>query len=83
MIEDKIFYSVIGFNNVKKYASFSRDGYVRKGNAQRVARKLIKKGYEKVIIRLEEVFLRDDNNEFSSSGAIEIYTQEGLEILRK
>lgn len=83
MIKDKLFYSVIGFNNVKEHASFSRDGYVRKGNAQKVARKLIKKGYEKVIIRLEEVFLRDENNEFSSSGVIEVYTQKGLEILRK
>lgn len=83
MIMDIIFYSVIGFSNVNKYASFSKDGYVRKGNAQRVARKLIKEGYKRVVIRLEEVFLRDENIEISSSEAIELYSPKGLEILRK
>lgn len=79
---NKVFYSVVGFKNVKKLATFSKDGYIRKGNAQRVAKDLIAKGYELVMIRLENIWLRNENNEFSSSTPIEKYTQHGIEILK-
>lgn len=34
------------------------------------------------MIRLENIWLRNENNEFSSSTPIEKYTQHGIEILK-
>lgn len=80
-IRDKIFYSVIGFKNAKGNATFSKDGYIKKGNAQRIAKNLIIKGYDHVILRLEEVWLRNESNEFSASTPIEEYTINGVKQL--
>lgn len=71
-IEDKIFYTVVGFLNKNEKATFYRDGYIRIANARRVAGDLCKKGYERVVIKKEEVFLRDDNNDFSASSFVEV-----------
>lgn len=74
VIENKKFYSVIGFKQKDMRASFYKDGYIRKGYAQRIALKLIREGYEKVIIRLEEVFFRDEYHDYSCSSVIEKFT---------
>lgn len=80
-IKDKIFYCVVGFQDANKMATFSKDGYIKKGNAERIAKDLISKGYEQVILRRENVWLRNDNNEFSTSTPIEKYTKNGMVIL--
>ena len=82
-IKDKTFYSVHGWKNISSMAEFSKYGYIKKGNAQRIARDLISKGFEKVILRRENVWLRNDDNEFSESTPIEEYTQNGIESLVK
>lgn len=73
-IRDKVFYSVVGFEDKTKMATFCKDGYKRFENAKKTADKLIKDGYDLVNIRKEEIYYRDDNNEFSSSGIIETLT---------
>lgn len=82
VVMDKIFYSVYGFKDKTKNATFSKDGYIKKGNAERTAKGLISKGYDQVILRRENVWFRNENNEFSDSVAIEKYTQNGVEVLR-
>lgn len=71
-ITDQVFYTVVGFKNRNEKATFYREKYIRGGYARRIAENLIKKGYEQVVIRKEEVFLQDDNNVFSASGIIEV-----------
>lgn len=71
-IEDKIFYAVVGFKSKNEQATFYKDKYIRRGNARRVAGNLLKKGYECVVIRKEEIFLQDDNNDFSASSVLEV-----------
>ena len=68
-IKNKTFYMVVGFKNKK--IVFDKDGYIRIGNARRVAAKLLQSGCERVVLKKEEVFLRDDNNEFSAIGTLE------------
>lgn len=82
-IKDKTFYSVHGWEDTKSIATFSKYGYIKKGNAQKVAINLIKKGFKQVILRCENVWFRNDDNEFSESTPIEIYTQNGMELLKK
>lgn len=82
-IKDKIFYSVTGWNDVTSMATFSKYGYIKKGNAQRVAKNLIEKGFKQVILRRENVWFRNDENEFSESTPIEVYTKSGIELLKK
>ena len=79
-VKDKNFYSVVGFKDITKWATFSKDGYVKKGNAQRVARNLIKKGYEHVVLRCETIWLKDEFNEFSESTPIEVYTMNRYNV---
>lgn len=81
-MKDKVFYCVVGFKDVTKMATFLKDGYVKKGNAQRVAKRLIEQGFEEVMLRREEVWFRNDDNEFSASTPIEKYTSNGCELLR-
>lgn len=69
-IRDKTFYSVIGFKNPGEWATFHKDDYVRLGNARRVAENLKQQGFDHVVIRREEIFLRNEHNEFSSSSPI-------------
>jgi len=69
-IRDKTFYSVVGFKNAGEWAVFHKDNYVRLGNAKRVATSLKAKGFERVVVRREEIFLRNEHNEFSSSTPI-------------
>ena len=66
-IRDKTFYSVVGFKKLGEWATFHKDNYVRFGNAKRVAAGLKANGFERVMIRRENIFLRNDHNEFSSS----------------
>ena len=66
-IRDKTFYSVVGFKTAGEWATFHKDNYVCLGNAKRVATSLKAKGFERVVVRREEIFLRNENNEFSSS----------------
>lgn len=80
-IRDKIFYNVIGFKDATKQATFD-ETYIKKGNAQRMAKELVKKGYEQVILRQEEVWFRNESNEFSASTPIEKYTNNGCEIMK-
>lgn len=80
--KDKVFYTVVGFKDIRKQADFDRDGYIKKSNAQRVARNLIAKGYLQVILRREEVWFRNELNEFSASTPIEKYTDNGCVILK-
>lgn len=71
-IEDKVFYTVVGFKNKNECATFYKDKYIRMGNAKKVASNLIKSGYERVVIRKEEIFLQDDNNDFSASSVLKV-----------
>ena len=82
-IRDKVFYCVVGFKDATKMATFDKDDYVKKGNAQRAARRLIKQGFEEVMLRREEVWLRNDDNEFSASTPIEKYTSKGMEEIKQ
>ena len=69
-IRDKTFYAVVGFKNPGEWAAFHKDNYVRFGNAKRVAENLKQQGFDHVVIRREEIFLRNEHNEFSSSSPI-------------
>ena len=80
-IKDEIFYTVVGFENPNKAATFYKDGYKRKGNAIRMIRKLIAKGFQQVMLRQENVWFRNESNEFSESSPIASYTPEGCQIL--
>lgn len=71
-ITDQVFYSVVGFRNKNEKATFYREKYIRKGDARRMANNLIKKGYDRAVIRKEEIFLQDDNNVFSASSVLEV-----------
>lgn len=71
-IEDKMFYAVVGFKKKNEQATFYKDKYIRVGNARRAASDLIKMGYERVVIRKEEIFLQDDSNDFSASGVLKV-----------
>ena len=82
-IRDKVFYCVVGFKDAAKMATFHKDDYVKKGNAQRTARQLVEHGFEEVMLRREEVWLRNDDNEFSSSTPIEKYTSKGMEEINQ
>lgn len=69
-IRDKTFYAVVGFKNPGEWATFHKDDYVRLGNAKRVAENLKQQGFDHVVIRREEIFFRNEHNEFSSSSPI-------------
>ena len=69
-IRDKTFYAVVGFKNPGEYATFHKENYVRFANAKRVAAGLKEKGFAHVVIRREDIFLRNEHNEFSSSTPI-------------
>lgn len=69
-IRDKTFYAVVGFKKLGEWASFHKHNYVRLGNAKRVATGLKEKGFERVMIRRDNIFLRNEHNEFSSSTPI-------------
>ena len=77
-IRDTILYCVVGFKNAKEWATFHKDDYKKIGNARRKAKELIKDGYELVHIRQEDISIRNEFTEISSSGVIETYTQEGV-----
>ena len=78
-IRDTILYCVVGFKNTKEMmATFYKDDYKKIGNARRKAKELIKDGYELVDIRQEDISIRNEFMEISSSGVIETYTQEGV-----
>lgn len=81
-IKDKVFYKVVGFEDKANYATFCQDGYTQKGDAQKVARGLIANGYELVILRCEEIWLRNEMNEFSASIPVEEYTHNGYELMK-
>lgn len=71
-IRDKTFYAVVGFKKVDEMATFYKDKYKRIGNARRVAKDLIKQGYEMVVLRKEEIIFQNDNNDYSVSSVIEV-----------
>lgn len=81
-IKDKIFYSVVGFKDATKMATFHQDGYIKKDDAQMIAKNLIANDYEQVILRCEEVWLRNESNEFSASFPIEKYTCDGCVLIK-
>lgn len=71
-ITDQVFYTVVGFKNRNEKATFYREKYIRRGYARRIADNLIKRGYKCAVIRKEEIFLQDDNNDFSASSVVEV-----------
>ena len=71
-IIDQVFYTVVGFKNRNEKATFYREKYIRRGYARRIANNLIKKGYERAVVRKEEMFLQDNNNDFSVSNVVEV-----------
>ena len=77
-IRDTILYCVVGFKNAKEMATFYKDDYKNIENARITAKESISDGYEMVYIRKEDISIRNEFTEISSSGVIETYTQKGV-----
>lgn len=69
-IRNKTFFTVVGFEKADQWATFDKDGISSIEEAKQIAEQLKKSGFEHVVIRQEDIILRNENNEFSSSTPI-------------
>ena len=76
-MESTITYSVHGWENKNSCATFSKDGYKTKTRALHKMQRMIDGGcFTMVNLREESVYLRDEHNDFSTSGVIYSWDNE-------
>lgn len=76
-MESTITYSVHGWENKNSWATFSKDGYKTKTRALHKMQRMIDGGcFAMVNLREESVYLRDEHNDFSTSGVIYSWDNE-------
>lgn len=80
-MKGKVYYTLTLFTKGKRCGDDYRNIFWRQGNAKRILKKLSQTGlYRSIILRKNEIWLRDATNEYSCSTPIAVWEEGYYEL---